>query len=133
MLLAALLLAQTAPCTAMDANLPAPLAGWTSSAPHPGLMLGHATTLDISGYAAMSRTDFTVTEAGMYGVALDQGGWIDVAPKGRASLTSVGHGHGPECSTIRKIVRFALKPGVYTLTLSKLTKAPRVMLIRDGG
>lgn len=126
---AALLLAQTAPqCTAVDAVLPAPLAGWAMT--HQGLALGHAGTLD--AVAGTATTGFTIQTAGTYGVALDQGGWIDVAAKGGASLASVKHGHGPECSTIRKIVRFDLKPGDYILTLTKLTKSvAKVMLIRD--
>ncbi|RYG77424.1 MAG: hypothetical protein EON59_17290 [Alphaproteobacteria bacterium] len=129
MFAAALLLAQTAPaCTAMDANLPAPLAGWAMT--HKGLMLGHAGTLDATDGKA--TTDFRIDTAGTYGIALDQPGWIDVAAKGGAALVSVKHGHGPDCSTIRKIVRFELKPGAYTLTLAKLTKpVAKVMLVRD--
>lgn len=133
MLIAAALLlaAQTAPapvCTAMDVNLPAPLSGWTMT--HAGLMLGHAGTL--AARAGGAATDFTIATAGTYGIALDQGGWIDVAPKGGKPLTSVKHGHGPDCSTIKKIVRFDLQPGTYTLTLAKLT-APtaKVMLVKD--
>lgn len=131
---AALLLSQAVPqCAASDSNLPGPLAGWADTTQRTDLMVGHATVLDISGYLAMSKTEFTIGEAGVYGVALNQAGWIDIAPKGGVPLASVAHDHGPECSTIRKIVRFELKPGVYVLTLSKLTKAPKVMLIKGQG
>ena len=80
----------------------------------------------------MTRIGFRIDTAGTYGIALDQAGWIDVAPKGGAALKSVKHGHGPECSTIRKIVRFDLRPGAYTLTLTKLVKPQaKVMLVKD--
>lgn len=78
----------------------------------------------------MTRIGFKIEKAGRYGVALDQGGWIDVAPINGKSLESVQHGHGPDCSTIRKIVRFDLQPGMYRLSLTKLTKPQaRVMLV----
>jgi hypothetical protein len=41
------------------------------------------------------------------------------------ALVSTAHGHGPECSTIRKIVRFKLDPGSYRLYLTGLAQ-PRV-------
>lgn len=145
MLLAALLLlAQDAPCTATDANLPAPLAAWAGT--------GHGDPTDISktvtlktltmdampdlpagakpgGVAAVS---FTVDRAGAWGIALDQGGWIDVIPDtaGAQPLKSVKHGHGPACSTIRKIVRFDLQPGRYRVVFSGLSKpTARTMLV----
>jgi len=86
----------------------------------------------------MTRIPFRIEKAGRYGIALDQGGWIDVAPlEGSPAsavagkpLESVQHGHGPDCSTIRKIVRFDLKPGLYRLSLTKLTKPQaKVMLV----
>lgn len=143
MLLAALLLlAQDAPCTATDANLPAPLAGWV--APGEGFVPGKAVTVtaadaaSIKGLPAGSKPGgaamigFRVEKAGSYGIALDQGGWIDVIP-GVADgepLKSVKHGHGPACSTIRKIVRFDLQPGLYRVTLTGLSKPQaRVMLV----
>lgn len=129
---AALLLAQTAtPCTATDAALPAPLAGWTKTMNHPGLMAGHATLNDaVNGTA---KIDFTIKTAGTYGIALDQAGWIDVSAKGSSTpLKSVKHGNGPDCSTIRKIVRFELQPGEYRLDLTNLkTAKAKVMLVKD--
>lgn len=144
MILAALLLAQTAPCAAMDATLPAPLAGWTAPAPSAPLDLGKAVTLKAADAATLSdlpkdakpggaaTAEFRVATAGNYGIALDQAGWIDVVPGagGGAALKSVAHGHGPECSTIRKIVRFQLQPGSYRLVLTGLKKPDaRVMLV----
>lgn len=142
MLIAALLLAQTAPqCAAMDVALPAPLAGW--AVPGEAFGVGKAVTMTaadrsaIQGLPANAKAGgaviigFKVDAAGSYGIALDQPGWIDVVPiAGGEPLKSVKHGHGPECSTIRKIVRFDLQPGVYRLTLTGLTKpAARVMLV----
>ncbi len=73
---------------------------------------------------------FRIAKAGTYGIALDQAGWIDVAAQGGATLASTSHGHGPACSTIQKIVRFDLQPGLYVLRLSKLTKPrAKVMLV----
>ena len=144
---AALLLVPSAPqqqCTAMDVNLPAPLAGWTK--PGMGLTPGKAIRLrTISGmYGAVlkvyepgeaepgySEAEFTIERAGVYGIAADQPVWIDVIPQGASQpLISVKHGHGPDCSTIRKIVRFDLQPGSYRLRLSKVTVGMvKVMLV----
>lgn len=61
--------------------------------------------------------EVTIEEAGNYRVALGAPAWIDLVGDGKA-LTSIAHGHGPKCSTIRKMVDFTLKPGRYTLTIS---------------
>lgn len=146
MLLAALLLLQAAPaapqCAALDANLAANLAGWAADAAEFGvskavmLQAGELAKLpDVpagaeAGGAAM--IGFRVETAGRYGVALDQRGWIDVVPgvAGGEALKSVAHSHGPQCSTIRKIVRFDLQPGVYRLYLTGLDKpAVKAMLV----
>ncbi|MBO9713209.1 hypothetical protein [Sphingomonas sp.] len=129
MLFAALLLAvQTAPqCAATDAALPAKLAGWTTPADSFGP--GKAVVLDARDGAVM--IGFKIEAAGKYGVALDQKGWIDVTPFGADKpLESVEHGHGPDCSSIAKIVAFQLEPGVYTIKLSKLAQPKaRLMLV----
>jgi len=144
MLLAALLLAQTAPqCAALDQGLPAPLAAWTTPGHGDPADIRKTVTLealiaaDVPGLpsrareGAAARVGFRIDQAGIYGIALDQPGWIDVVPDGRIEpLVSVSHGHGPACSTIRKIVRFRLEPGIYTLYLSGLKSAmARVMLV----
>jgi hypothetical protein len=152
MLFAALLLAQTTPapapaaqttaCKAPDASLPTGLLGWT--APGDEFTPGKAVSLDtvaastLKGIPAGTKPGkaatigFKVTAAGTYGVALDQPGWIDVLPgaTGGTALVSVAHGHGPECSTIRKIVRFKLDAGSYRLYVTGLTQPKaKVMLV----
>ena len=146
LLAAALLLVQTAPavqttaCKAPDASLPAGLLGWT--APGDEFVPGKAVELDavdgatLDGLPAGTKPGkaatigFKVATGGTYGVALDQPGWIDVLPgaEGGAPLKSTAHGHGPDCSTIRKIVRFRLEPGVYRLYVSGLAQ-PRAKLM----
>ncbi|MDG2534780.1 hypothetical protein P6144_14045 [Sphingomonas sp. HITSZ_GF] len=149
---AALLLLQTAPapaaqttaCKATDASLPTGLLGWVK--PGDEFVPGKAVELETIDGAALkglpagskpgraAMIGFKVESAGVYGVALDQGGWIDVLSgvEGGAALTSVKHGHGPECSTIRKIVRFDLKPGVYRLYVSGLS-TPKVKAMLVSG
>lgn len=148
MLFAALLLLQAAPaageCAATDTRLAANLSGW--AAPATALGVNQAVTLDVGDVAKLSGVPagakpggavmigFRVETAGSYGVALDQRGWIDVVPgvAGGEALKSSVHGHGPKCSTIRKIVRFDLKPGVYRLYVTGLEKpSARVMLVAD--
>lgn len=60
---------------------------------------------------------FDVAEAGTYRVALGAGAWIDVLD-GRKAVVSTSHGHGPDCSGIRKMVDFPLKPGRYVLQIA---------------
>lgn len=60
---------------------------------------------------------FTVKEAGTWRVALGSGAWVDVISDGKAA-TSTAHGHGPDCSGIRKMVDYDLKPGRYTLQIA---------------
>jgi len=144
LLAAALLLAQAAPaapaaqttqCKATDASLPTGLLGWLT--PGDAFVPGKAVALDTIDGAALkglpvgskpgkaAMIGFRIAGAGIYGVALDQGGWVDVLPgaEGGTALASVRHGHGPECSTIRKIVRFRLEPGIYRLYVSGLAGA----------
>lgn len=60
---------------------------------------------------------FAVKEAGTYRVALGSGAWIDVVKDGKA-VASTNHGHGPDCSGVRKMVDFPLEPGRYVLQLA---------------
>jgi hypothetical protein len=131
-------------CTQGKAVLPPELAAWSSTVPKQAakdaktiatatLMPGQAVT------AALFRTAdlhyvvrpekpggsvsfgglfrFAVKEAGTYRIALGSGAWIDVL-KGKTAVESIAHGHGPECSDIRKMVDFSLKPGRYALQIS---------------
>ena len=126
-LMSALLLQPAAPqpaaCPATDQNLPASLAPWRSpAAAGETVQPGEAVTLP-----ATAPLVLVVAEAGTYGVAVDQPAWIDVARDG-APLHSNGNGHGPACSSIRRIVDFQLVPGRYTISLSR-TQAPTVRLL----
>lgn len=60
---------------------------------------------------------FTVTTPGRYRVALGSAAWIDVLADGRAAA-SVAHGHGPDCTGIRKMVDFDLPAGRYVLQVA---------------
>ncbi|MBT0671469.1 homogentisate 1,2-dioxygenase [Novosphingobium profundi] len=60
---------------------------------------------------------FRIERTGTYRIGLGSAAWIDVVREGKA-LVSTAHGHGPECSGIRKLVAFALTPGTYTLQVS---------------
>ncbi len=143
MFLAAILLLQAAPqCAATDAALPANLSGWTAQAD--GFGVNRAVTLDAGDVAKLpgvpagakpggaAMIGFRVETAGRYGVALDQRGWVDVVSgvAGGDALKSAAHGHGPACSSIRKIVRYDLQPGIYRLYVTGLaTPSAKVMLV----
>jgi len=148
MLLAALLLLQATPaapqCPTADVALPTNLSGW--GVPGAEFGVNKAVTVQAGDLAKLADVPagtrpggavmigFKVEKAGRYGVALDQRGWIDVVPgaSGGEALKSVVHGHGPQCSTIRKIVRFDLQPGTYRLYLTGLDKpAAKAMLVAD--
>ena len=60
----------------------------------------------------------TVKDHGSYRVALDSPAWIDLVSASNAPVDSFGHGHGPACTGVRKMVDFVLEPGVYTLEVS---------------
>jgi hypothetical protein len=125
-LLSAVLLQPAAPpaaCAATDQNLPVSMRPWLSPVAA-GTTVAPGQTVTLAPSAPLL---LVITEAGTYGVALDQNAWVDVARDG-ASLHSNGNGHGPACSSIRKIVDFQLLPGRYTLTLSR-TQAPTVRLL----
>lgn len=71
---------------------------------------------------------FSVAEAGRYRVALGRAAWIDVVKDGKASV-STAHGHGPDCSNIRKMVDFALEPGDYLLQISGSPEGSMPLLV----
>ena len=120
-----------APTCVAAADLRAtPFAAWTlpddetAAAPQ----VGRPVTLSLENDAT-SRS-LRITEAGHYGIAADSKVWIDVRANG-APLASVGHGHGPACSGIRKIVWFTLAAGTYELVLSKADVASvRLLVVR---
>ena len=129
-------------CPATPAPLPTEFAGWkvmtatdaaTGADASPSLQIGtsakvtlrptpqlhFAATMKHSGEPASfgGLLAFTVAKAGRYHVALGTPAWIDVVRAG-ATLPSVAHGHGPDCSGIRKMVDFDLAPGSYLLQIA---------------
>jgi hypothetical protein len=74
---------------------------------------------------------FQVSRGGTYRVALGEAAWIDVIRAGRA-MPATGHGHGPICTGIRKIVDFRLTPGRYVLQLTGTPATTVPMLIARG-
>lgn len=151
--------AQAAPaaenCAATDTGLPSPLTHWThkssasaaaaaSGATNAPIPLDQALTVTLAPSAAVTFAPppgrpaapatfggvlaFEVKTAGTYVAALGAGAWIDVVQDGKA-ITSTGHGHGPACSTIRKMVDFSLQPGVYLIQLSGAPAAEIGLLV----
>ncbi|SCW91996.1 hypothetical protein SAMN02927924_04104 [Sphingobium faniae] len=51
------------------------------------------------------------------GIALSDAAWVDVVNE-RTAVPSVEHGHGPDCSGIRKIVWFDLKEGAHLIQIA---------------
>lgn len=69
-----------------------------------------------------------IDRAGIYRVALADAAWIDlIGPAG--PVRSNAHGHGPNCSGIRKIVDFELTPGDYRIQLSGTEAASTRLLV----
>ncbi len=138
--------AAPAPDCSRPQPLPAALSGWTASGD--SLASGRALTLPAGQDAGLialmpapsrpggvAAVSFVAPRPGVYGIAVDQGAWVDVyqdRESGSTLLQSVAHGHGPPCSGIRKIVRFRLDGGVHILHLSGMTgPAAKVMLIAE--
>ncbi|RYY24272.1 MAG: hypothetical protein EOP62_17455 [Sphingomonadales bacterium] len=114
------------PC-AKPVALPRELSGWTRAGE--GLDTRHATL--ITPRDGRIETRVAIRKAGIFGIAIDRDGWIDVAPSRRMRLRMVSQNRGPRCSGIRKIVRYRLQPGTYTVTVAKLEDKPtRMMLVR---
>ncbi|RDE06880.1 hypothetical protein [Sphingomonas aracearum] len=85
---------------------------------------GKAPAADASG----GLLGFTVVRAGRYRVALGAGAWVEVVQNGQAR-PSVAHGHGPDCTGIRKMVDYDLTPGRYILQLSGSPQAGVTVLL----
>jgi hypothetical protein len=131
-------------CAAMDAALPKELADWNgkaslASATGAADLAKSAVALGKGYEASLLNTPkisypvqpekpggsvshgglfaFTVETAGAYTVALQSAAWIDVIENGKAA-TPTSFGHGPECTSIRKMVIFSLQPGSHVLQVS---------------
>lgn len=77
---------------------------------------------------------FRVAQAARYRVALGATAWIDVVKAGPRNaggtvMASTGHGHGPDCSGVRKMVDFSLQPGTYLLQISGNAAARLPLLV----
>jgi len=71
-----------------------------------------------------------VHQAGTYRVALGSGAWIDMVSDS-AAIPSTAHGHGPACTTVRKIVDFPLTAGRYTVQIGgNATQRIQAMVVR---
>jgi len=143
-----------AACPATSVGLPAELASWSTPQPLAAaksadatsgatLTLGQAADLALSPTPDMryairpsrpggsvshgGMAQFTVAKAGTYRVVIDGAAWLDVIADAK-SLESVSHGHGPDCSGIRKMVDFKLVPGRYLLQIAG-NGAPKVRVL----
>lgn len=142
-------------CAPGTAALPSELAGWSVRRPlqaakrasllnATGLQIGQAvdatlvSTPDIQYVVRPEKPGgsvsygglftFTVEQTGTYRVALGSGAWVDVLQRDKAIVSSA-HGHGPECSGIRKMVDFPLTPGRYTLQVAANGEAALPLLV----
>jgi hypothetical protein len=131
-----------ASCTASDVALPPYLAGWAKPQALTAGILRSALPQAVAstGYAVMlapvasvaygtppgkapapgsygGMLSVEIADAGTYVAALAAPAWIDVVKDGKP-LDSTAHSHGPDCSTIRKLVEFSLEPGRYTIQLA---------------
>ena len=147
----AALAAQAAPSCPASVTYPPALAGWPNGAAiKQGIAIGQPSDVAARSLAEVRLTaqpsrpltgshvataPFEVKAAGRYAVAA--GGvkspvrplWLDIADARGKPLASAGHGHGPACTSITKIVEFDLKPGRYTLLASGLTSAETVRVL----
>jgi hypothetical protein len=105
------------PGKAVDLVLaPTPDVKYVARPEHPG------GSVSSGGLAAI-----TIAKGGTYRVAIDSGAWLDVIANGK-SLESVGHGHGPACTGIRKMVDFKFEPGRYLIQIAG-NGTPRIRLL----
>jgi hypothetical protein len=131
-------------CAATNAPLPPALSGWTQRgslgsaaqasalkaaalplgqgilvALHPTRQVRYVTQPEKPGgsVAHGGMVALSIAAPGRYQVSLSSGTWIDMLKDG-AALASVAHAPGPKCSSIRKTVVFALRPGAYVLQIS---------------
>jgi hypothetical protein len=136
-------------CAATDKDLPAELAAWPRKAqltaatgaagldkaaltPGQAYVATLAPTPDVTYGVQPEKPGGTVSRGGLfaldiptvgsYVVALGAGAWIDLL-KGDVAQRSTGHGRGPACTTLRKMVTFDLTPGRYVVQISANAEA----------
>lgn len=123
-LLAAVAAHTATACLAIDGKLPSYLSAWKAPAIATATIEpGKAATVSTATPLALA-----VTRAGIDGIAINGPAWIDVIRDG-VVIESIEHGHGPECSSIRKIVGFNLKPGRYEIRLTKAQSATMKLMV----
>lgn len=88
------------------ALLPTPEVRYPLQPSHPGGSVSHGGLLT-----------FAVAEPGTYRVAIGSAAWLDAIQNGQ-SVPSSAHGRAPDCSGLRKMVDFPLKPGSVTLQIA---------------
>ena len=127
-LIAFALAAAAAPCKTYDTNLPRDLSGWTRA----GRTLDTGHSLMLAGRARAAETNVTIRKAGTFGIAVDQQAWVDIYRGRGKPLDMASESRGPACSTIRKIVRYNLRPGTYRVTVTNMTAGrAKVMLVHS--
>ena len=134
-------------CSSPDSGLPAAWASWTTPAAltaaakpetAPALTVGQAYTTQLQPAAqtqyihAPSKgvmdgsygglMSLTVDKAGNYAVALDNKGWVDIIRDGQP-VWPVSHQEGLPCTTLHKMVVFALTPGLYSVQIANAPDA----------
>ena len=105
-----------ATCTAPADLRATPFAGWALPDEDRAAIpeIGRPTVLALENGSTSRQVE--ITEAGRYGIAADGKVWIDVITNA-APVSSIGHGHGPACSGIRKMVEFDVTHGRYLLQI----------------
>ena len=155
-ILAALLLAAApAPACTAYRQLGEPWTSWTQSGQAkagaqvqgaPSLILGKPVTAtltpaDYIHFAAPPGKDakegfgglftLSIKQAARVGIALDGPAWIDVVT-GTTPVSSVDHGHGPDCSSLRKIVWFDLAAGRHLVQIAGSKSAEIRVMAADA-
>lgn len=147
--------APAATCAAMDKDLPAELSTWTAKKnlvaakgvagldtavlrPGQAFVATLAPTPEVTYIVQPEKPGGTVSKGGLfaidvpavgsYVIALGTGAWIDVL-KGDAAQRSTGHGRGPACTTVRKMVSFGLQPGRYVVQISANAEASLPIMV----
>lgn len=142
-------------CSLVRVALPRALAGWQTGQPlDAGAQIGLAPVLPLGkgSLATLKPGDgvryiiapekagepgsfgglfsFTAPSRGRYRVALGGGAWIDVVSKGKR-IASVAHGHGPQCTGVRKMVDFVLPAGPAVIQIAgSASETVQVMVVR---
>ena len=133
-------------CSTINASLPEELVEWRSPTKETGssVAIGKKATISLRPVENVlyeiapekpgkegtfgGSAAFDVSIEGTYRIALGAAAWIDVIEDGK-TVASITHGHGPECSSIRKIVAFPFKPGRHILQFSGSSNAEIAVLV----